>query len=375
MYMHFIPVSEPNLCGNEEAYVLACLKSTWISSRGEYINRFERRFAEYLGVKQAVVTSNGTTALHLILRALGIGPGDQVIVPTLTYVASANAVLYVGAEPVFVDCDPADWNMRVEDVWESITPRTRAIMAVHLYGALVDMAPLRELCDSRGIKLIEDAAEALGGEYMGVKAGALGDLAAFSFFGNKTITTGEGGMVTTNDDELAQRIRQLKDQGQSANRRYWHDVLGYNYRMTNIQAAIGLAQLENVDRFVSQKRKNAHLYQRYLSEPEVQHSIEKPGTLHSYWMYSILLKGPLGCYRDEFMERLRDKGVETRPFFYPIHTLPIYCQGITRDFPIAEEVSARGINLPSSTKLTEEDIIYICDQVRETLEELKRIYG
>ena len=374
MSMKFIPVSEPNLCGNEEAYVLDCLKSTWISSRGVYIDRFERLFAEYVDVKHAITASNGTTALHLTMRALGIGPGDQVIVPTLTYVASANVVLYVGAEPVFVDCDPTYWDMTVKEVEEAITPRTKAVMAVHLYGSPVDMGPIRELCRKHKITLIEDAAEALGTEDSGMKAGALGTLAAFSFFGNKTITTGEGGMITTNDDGLAQRIRQLKDQGQPPDRRYWHDIVGYNYRMTNLQAAIGLAQLENINSFVSKKRENAALYQHYLSAPEIQHSIEKPGTTHSYWMYSVLLQGQLGKYRDELMERLRNKGVETRPFFHPMHTLPIFCSNTELSFPVAENVSARGINLPSSTKITEEDVVYVCEAVQETLEELKHRY-
>ena len=369
--MRFIPVSEPNLCGNEEAYVLDCLRPTWISSRGEYIDRFERLFAEYVGVENAVTASNGTTALHLILRALGIGPGDQVIVPTLTYVATANAVRFEGGEPVFVDCDPDDWNMTVEDVQGAITSRTRAVMAVHLYGSVVDMGSLGELCRSHGISLIEDAAEALGTEYRGTKAGALADVAAFSFFGNKTITTGEGGMVTTDDAELARLIRKLKDQGQSPERRYWHDTLGYNYRMTNIQAAIGLAQMENVDKFVSKKREIAALYRCHLAVPDIQHPMERPGTLNSYWMYTVLLRQPLGDHRDEFMEMLEGKGVETRPIFHPMHTLPIYCDSRKGRFPVSEDVSSRGMNLPSSTKLTEEDVEYVAGVVKETLEELK----
>ena len=266
--MQFIPVSEPNLCGNEKAYLLDCLESTWISSRGKYVDQFEALFSEYIGVKHAVTTSNGTVSLHLILRALGISPGHEVIVPTLTYVASANSVLYVGAEPVFVDCDASTWNMDVEAVERAITDRTRAVMAVHLYGGAVDMEPLRCICQSRNIALIEDAAEALGTQYNGVKAGALGDMASFSFFANKTITTGEGGMITTDDDSLAQLIRQLKNQGEAPGKRYWHDVLGYNYRMTNLQAAVGLAQMENIATFVEAKRTIATWYRDYLSAPE-----------------------------------------------------------------------------------------------------------
>lgn len=371
----FIPVSEPNLCGNEEKYVLDCLRSTWISSRGEYIQKFEESFAEYVGVKHAVTASNGTTALHLILQASGIGPGDEVILPTLTYVACANTIIYVGANPVFVDCDPVYWNLTAEGVREAITPKTRAVMAVHLYGSPVDMAPIREMCRSRGLLLIEDAAEALGSEYRQVKAGNLGDVAAFSFFGNKTMTTGEGGMVTTDDGDLAQQIRRFKNQGQSASRSYWHDLVGFNYRMTNIQAAIGLAQLENISTFVRLKRENAERYQRYLSDPDIQHSSEMPETVHSYWMYSILLKGSMSNRRDELVDRLKSKGVETRNFFYPIHTLPMYTESRGGPFPVAENVAARGINLPSSTKLTEDDIAHVCKLVDETLGDLRRKHG
>lgn len=365
----FIPVSEPNLCGNEEAYVLDCLRSTWISSKGEYIERFERSFAEYVGVEHAVASSNGTTALHLMLHAMDIGPGDEVIVPTLTYVASANVAVYVGAKPVFVDSDPETWNMKVEEVRQAITSKTRAVMAVHLYGAAVDMKPLRKICLQAGIPLIEDAAEALGTQYQGAMAGALGDAAAFSFFGNKTITTGEGGMVTTNNGSLAQRIRRLRDQGQSPNKRYWHDEMGFNYRMTNIQAAIGLAQLENIDQLVEQKRINASLYQRFLPPEQFQHPVETAGTVNSYWMYSVLLNGEVAKSRDKFMASLMERGVETRPFFYPVHSMPMFTSGVSRSFPGAESVSARGISLPSSTRLTEEDIIFVCDAVRGTSEE------
>lgn len=375
MVTRFIPVSEPNLCGNEEKYVLDCLKSTWISSRGDYIQRFEEVFGEYLGVEHAITTSNGTTALHLILSAVDIGAGDEVILPTLTYVACANAIAYVGAKQVFVDCDPVYWNMTLEDVEKAITPKTKAVMAVHLYGSPINLGPLQELCQSRGLLLLEDAAEALGSEFMGAKAGSMGGASAFSFFGNKTMTTGEGGMITTNDGDMAELIRRLKNQGQSNSRSYWHDVIGFNYRMTNIQAAIGLAQLENLDLFVDLKRRNAALYQRYLTAPEIQHSVEQPESIHSYWMYSILLNGAAGPYRDEFVDTLKSKGIETRNFFYPIHTLPMYSQNSGGSFPVAEDVASRGINLPSSTRLSQEDVIYVCSLVNETLEELQKKHG
>lgn len=371
----FIPVSEPNLCGNEEQYVLDCLRSTWISSRGEYIQRFEDAFSEYLGVEHSVTTSNGTTALHLILNATGIGPGDEVIVPTLTYVACANAITYVGAKPIFVDCDPIYWNMTVESVENAINAKTKAVMAVHLYGSPIDMVPLKDICRRHNILLIEDAAEALGSESKGVRAGNMGDVSAFSFFGNKTMTTGEGGMVSTNDSDIADRIRRLKNQGQSTSRSYWHDLIGFNYRMTNIQAAIGLAQMENLENLVGMKRQNAGLYQNYLTDPEIQHSVEAPNSIHSYWMYSILLRGTTGPHRNEFVDALKAKGIETRNFFYPIHTLPMYANEPNASFPVAEDIASRGINLPSSTRLSEEDVIYVCNLVNETLGELQQKHG
>jgi len=311
----------------------------------------------------------------LILVAAGIGAGDEVIVPTLTYVACANAIIYVGAKPVFVDCDPVYWNMTAEHVEQAITPKTKAVMAVHLYGSPMDMLPLQELCSTRDLLLIEDAAEALGSERGGTRAGNMGDISAFSFFGNKTMTTGEGGMVTTNNGEMAEKIRRLKNQGQSTSRSYWHDLIGFNYRLTNIQAAIGLAQMENLEQLVGLKRKNAGLYQTYLTDPEIQHSIEHPDSVHSYWMYSILLTGVAGPHRNEFVDALKAKGIETRNFFYPIHTLPMYTEEANGNFQVAEDVAARGINLPSSTRLSEEDVIYVCNLVNETLGELQQKHG
>lgn len=366
-----IPVSEPNMLGNEEKYVLDCLQSTWISSRGEYIEKFERSMAQYLEVETAVATSSGTTALHLILLALGIGPGDQVIVPTLTYVACANTITYVGAEPVFVDANEYDWNMDTDLISDLITEKTKAIMAVHLYGAVSDIESLKNICDNHGLYLIEDAAEALGAEYMNLKAGSFGDLSAFSFFGNKTITTGEGGLIATSNASLADQIRRLRNQGQSHHSRYWHDVIGYNYRMTNIQAAIGLAQVENISFLTEQKRRIASYYQKYLQHPDITHPVQRDNTKHGYWMYSILLKGDLSHIRDLLMENLMKKGVETRPFFYPMHLLPMFSVEHPNTLPVSEDLAARGLNIPSSTTLDTEDITYISEVIIETLEETK----
>ncbi len=246
----FIPVSAPSFLGNEKRYVNECLDSTWISSIGAFIEELERRFSSYCEVGHAVSCCNGTVALHLALLGIGIGPGDEVLVPSLTYVASANAVRYCGAEPVFVDSDPRTWNLDPADLQRKITSRTRAVMAVHLYGKPAPMREILEIARARRIAVVEDAAEAIGASYDGRPVGALSDVAAFSFFGNKVITCGEGGMVVTGDEALARKIRQLKGQGQDFERRYWFPVVGYNYRMTNIQAALGLAQLEKIDEYL-----------------------------------------------------------------------------------------------------------------------------
>ncbi|EFG9803382.1 GDP-perosamine synthase RfbE/PerA, partial [Escherichia coli] len=241
------PVYQPSLTGKEKEYVNECLDSTWISSKGNYIQKFENKFAEQNHVQYATTVSNGTVALHLALLALGISEGDEVIVPTLTYIASVNAIKYTGATPIFVDSDNETWQMSVSDIEQKITNKTKAIMCVHLYGHPCDMEQIVELAKSRNLFVIEDCAEAFGSKYKGKYVGTFGDISTFSFFGNKTITTGEGGMVVTNDKTLYDRCLHFKGQGLAVHRQYWHDVIGYNYRMTNICAAIGLAQLEQAD--------------------------------------------------------------------------------------------------------------------------------
>jgi perosamine synthetase len=262
----FIPVAEPLLDGNELAYVSDCITSGWVSSIGDYIPRLERDFACFCGVKHAIAASNGTTALHLALAVLGIGPGMEVIVPTLTFIATANVVHYTGATPIFADSDPRTGNLDPADVARKITPATRAIIPVHLYGHPADMDAISALARAHNLAVIEDAAEAHGAEYKGRRVGALGQLAAFSFYGNKIITTGEGGMITTDDDALAAQARSLRDHGMSPTRRYWHPVIGYNYRLTNLQAALGVAQMERIVEFIARKRAIAALYQQYLAD-------------------------------------------------------------------------------------------------------------
>ena len=358
----FIPVAAPALVGREKEYVLDCLDSTWISSGGKYIERFEAAFAEFCGVRHAVSCCNGTVALHLALLAAGVGPGDEVIVPTLTFVATANAVAYCGATPVFADSEEETWNMDVGRVRELVTPRTKGVIAVHVYGHPTDMDPLVELARERGLFLIEDAAEAHGADYRGRRVGSIGDLATFSFYGNKIVTTGEGGMVVTGDDRLAAHVRQLKGQGQDPDRRYWFPMLGYNYRMTNIEAAIGLAQMERIEWHTARRREVAALYRKHLGDfPQFRLSPEAPWARNAYWINCVVLAEDFPVPRDEVMRRLAERGVETRPFFYPMHTLPMYRERAAgRSFPVADRLAARGFNVPSSATLTEEDVSYVC---------------
>lgn len=355
----FIPVAEPALVGNERKYVDDCLDSSWISSNGKYIGLFEKAFAEFCGVKYAIACANGTVALHAALVGLGIGPGDEVIVPTLTYVATANAVTYCGADPLFVDSELETWNLDPRLIEAKITERTRCIVPVHLYGHPANMDPILDLARRHHLFVLEDAAEAHGAEYKGKCVGSLGDAAVFSFYGNKVITTGEGGMVVTDDAVLAARIRQVKGQGMDPERRYWFPMVGYNYRMTNIEAAIGLAQLERVDWQIARRRENAYWYKQFLSNcPGLTLMPEQPWAKSVFWMYSVVLDSIAPISRDRLMRVLLEQKIETRPFFYPLHSLPMYDR--EEAYPVAEALANRGINLPSSAKLRHEDVQYVC---------------
>lgn len=348
--MKYIPVYQPDLSGNERKYALECLDSTWISSKGRFINEFESGFAAYTGVPHAVSVCNGTVALHLALLALGIGPGDEVIVQSLTYIASVNAIRYVGATPVFCDSLSDTWQMDPDNVEKLIGPRTRAVMAVHLYGGACEMPRLLALCERHKLKLIEDCAEAIGTTIDGKHVGNFGDVAAFSFFGNKTITTGEGGMVICRDPALDATLRHLRGQGLANNREYWHDVIGYNYRMTNICAAIGLAQLERIHEILKAKAVLAQRYREALSNAPVVFQARTIGEVSSHWMVSILAPGMAD--RDRLRAALAAAGVETRPIFHPVHTMPMYNNGKT-NLPVAQSIAARGINLPSWHNLSD----------------------
>lgn len=365
MAREFLPVAEPDLSGNELKYATECIKSTWISSIGEFITRFEKQFAQFCGVRHCIATSNGTTALHLILHCLGIGPGDEVIVPALTFVATANAVVYTGATPVFIDSEDKTWNIDVKSIEEKITSRTKAIIVVHLYGHPANMDPIIELAKGHNLIVIEDAAEAHGAEYKGKRVGGLAEFGCFSFYANKIITTGEGGAITTNSDEYAERLRFLRDHSMSSEKRYWHPELGFNYRITNLQAAIGVAQMERIDEFIQKKIDNAELYNSLLSDIKgITIPPSEPWAKNVYWMYSILIEESFGVVRDDVMSLLRKQGIDTRPFFYPLHTLPHYAGGRER-LPVAEEIATKGINLPSATTLQKEDIVRIADAIRK----------
>jgi perosamine synthetase len=367
MTARWIPVAAPALIGREREYVLDCLDSTWISSTGQYLDRFESGFAEFCGVRHAIACCNGTVAVHLALMAHGVAPGDEVIVPTLTYVASANPITYCGAVPVFVDAEADTWNMDPSLIEAAISPRTRGIVVVHLYGHPVDMDPILEIAERHQLWIIEDAAEAHGARYRGRLVGSIGSLATFSFYGNKIITTGEGGMVVCDDDRLARTVRQLRGQGQDFHRRYWFPVVGFNYRMTNVAAAIGLAQLERINWHISRRREIASWYREELGdEPGIVLSPEEPWAQSAFWIICALLDAERFGDRDELMRRLADQGIETRPFFYPLHTLPMYrAASESKEFPIAEDLARRGLNLPSSATLTRDDVAYVSAALRQ----------
>jgi perosamine synthetase len=364
-----IPVATPVLDGRETEYVMECLQSGWISSIGRFIGDFERAFADYCGVRHAVACNNGTTALHLALVGLGVGPGDEVIVPTLTYIASANTVTYCGATPVFVDSDPVTFNIDPAKLEAAITPRTKAIMPVHLYGHPADMDPILEIARRHGLFVLEDAAEAVGATYKGRRTGSLADCAAFSFFGNKIITTGEGGMVTTDDDALAERLRLYRGQGMDPQRRYWFPVIGFNYRMTNVAAAIGLAQLERIEHHLAARRRVAQAYDTRLAalDNRLSRPATEPWATNAFWMYTILISPDAQIGRDAVMTALDARGIETRPVFHPLDGLPPYAHLAGGPYPTARDIAARGINLPTHAELTEADFDRIAAALAEIL--------
>ncbi|MDR1484376.1 MAG: DegT/DnrJ/EryC1/StrS family aminotransferase [Planctomycetaceae bacterium] len=359
--MYQYPVYRPSLDGNEKKYVNECIDSTWISSRGKFVTEFEKQFSQAIGVEHSIAVTNGTTAIHLAMLALGISHNDEVIVPTLTYIASVNPIRYVGAIPVFADSLVETWQLDPTDIAKKISPRTKAIIVVHLYGQPCEMNEICVLAKQHGLFVIEDCAEAFGSLYHGQSVGNFGDIATFSFFGNKTITCGEGGMVSTNDETLYDRCQHFKGQGLAQYREYWHDVVGYNFRMTNIAAAIGLAQLEQANVFIEKKRCIARWYIEGLQGLPIEYQHEQSHSKHSYWMFSILAEDRV--VRDQLREYLKNNGIETRPLFFPVHTMPMYADKFQKH-PVAENLSWCGINLPSYPALEQSDVILICQTIR-----------
>jgi perosamine synthetase len=369
MSSEFIPVCEPNLGGRELEYVTKAVSGGWISSSGSYVAEFEREFAKYLGVPHAVTTTSGTTALHLALVAAGIGPGDEVIIPSFTMIASAFAVCYTGAKPVFVDSDITNWNIDPSLVAAKVTKKTKAIMPVHVYGHACDMDELQKIADAHGLLVIEDAAEAIGSYYKGRKCGAIGDINCFSLFANKLITTGEGGMVVARDDRFIERLRYYKNLcfPLDGSRRYVHDEIGFNYRMPNVLAAIGLAQLERADFYLECRRSNAVRYNALLKgQRGITIPPEAPWTSSSYWMYSILIGDDFGMGRDEVMKRLKSAGIETRSFFVSMHRQPAlakYGCDVSGQYPVTDELARTGLYLPSTSGLSDAQIARIVKEL------------
>ncbi len=366
-----IPVNEPVVGERETEYVLDCMRSGWISSGGEYVSRFERAWARYCGVEHGIALSNGTAALFAAVAVLGLGPGDEVIMPSFTIIGCAHAVLAVGAIPVLVDSDARTWCMDAGQVAERITPKTRAIMAVHIYGHPVDMDPIRELARRHGLAVIEDAAEAHGAEYKSARAGSLGDLACFSFYANKILTTGEGGMVVTDDADLAARVRSYINLAFRTERRFYHTEVGYNHRLTNVQAAIGLAQAEDFEWRVERKREIGKHYVELLADVEgLTLPSEMPWARSVYWMVGIVVGEACGLDAAELARRLRAQGVETRPFFLGMHEQPVlHERGLFAGerYPVAERLARQGLYLPSGLSLTDEQIETVACRVKEAV--------
>jgi perosamine synthetase len=357
----FVPVNEPLLDGNEKKYLCECIDTGWISSEGPYVKQFEEQFAARIGRKHGIAVSNGSVALDAAVTALGLGPGDEVILPTFTIISCAAAILRAGAAPVLVDCDPDTWNMDVHQIKGKITSKTKAIMVVHIYGLPVDMEPVIALAEEYGLQIIEDAAEMHGQTYRGIPCGSFGTISTFSFYPNKHITTGEGGMILTDNDEIADRCRSLRNLCFQPRKRFVHEELGWNMRMSNLQAALGVAQLERLDEFILRKRHMGERYTELLADiPGLQLPISQTDYASNiYWVYGVVLKEDIPFDAAEAMQRLGQFKIGTRPFFWPMHEQPIFQKlGILENtsYPGAEKIARRGFYIPSGIALTNEQI-------------------
>jgi perosamine synthetase len=371
--MNFIPVNEPVLDGNEKKYLLECIETGWISSEGAFVNQFEEQFAAKVDRRYGIAVSNGSAALDVAIATLEIGQGDEVILPTFTIISCAAAIVRAGAIPVVIDCDPVTWNMDVSQIEGKITSKTKAVMIVHIYGLPVDLEPLLAIAYKHGLKIIEDAAEMHGQTYKGLPCGSFGDISTFSFYSNKHITTGEGGMLVTDNAEIATRCRSLRNLCFQPQQRFFHEELGWNYRMTNLQAALGIAQLERIDEFVIRKHTMGRKYTELLADiPGLQLPVAKTDYANNiYWVFGLVLKDEIQFSVSEVMMYLKEHNIGTRPFFWPMHEQPVFRKmGLFNNetCPISEKISRRGFYIPSGLALTEKQLQRVASTLREALE-------
>jgi perosamine synthetase len=357
-----IPISQPSITQKEIDYVTDAITSGWVSSLGKYINEFEKNFASFCNTEYALTTSNGTAALHLTLVALGITSGDEVLVPDFTFVSTASAVKYVGAKVVTVDIEEDTLCIDPKAIEKAITPKTKAIIPVHIYGHPANMEEINKIAKKNNLFVVEDAAEAHGSEIHGKRVGGLSDAGIFSFYGNKIMTSGEGGMITTNNEELYQKMKRLRDHAMSENKRYWHEEVGFNYRMTNLQAALGVAQFDRVDELLAKKKEIFEWYKEGLKDIQgIRLNSQKNGYKNVYWMVCLELTDYDENKRNEFMNKLKKKNIDSRPFFYPVSDMPMYD---VSDTPITHKISQRGVNLPSYFDITKEQVDYIVTNIK-----------
>ena len=371
----FIPVNEPLLNGNEKKYLCECIDTGWISSEGPFVKEFESKFSKTVNREFGISVTNGTAALEIAVRAIGITEGDEIIMPTFTIISCAEAVTRVGGVPVLVDSDPDTWNMCVDQIESKITPKTKAIMVVHIYGLPVDMDKVLDIAKRHNLKIVEDAAEMHGQTYNGRPCGSFGDISIFSFYPNKHITTGEGGMIVTNNEELAEKCRSLRNLCFQKNVRYVHEELSGNYRFTNLQAAVGLAQLERLEKFVEKKRNMGRKYTELLKDVKgIKLPKEYEGDNQNiYWVFGIVLGDEIKCDNREFVKKLGEKGVGSRTFFWCMHEQPVYTErGLFKNekYPVAEKLARKGLYIPSGLALTDEQINRGSDVVKHLIAEL-----
>jgi perosamine synthetase len=368
----FIPVNEPLFDGNEKKYLNDCIDTGWVSSEGPYVDLFEKKFAKKIGRKHAISVANGTAALDIAIEAIGIKKNDEIIVPSFTIISCILQVLRVGAVPVFVDADPITWNMDIKQIESKINDKTKAIMVVHIYGLPVDMEPVLDICKSYNLRLIEDSAEMIGQTYMDKPCGSFGDISTYSFYSNKHVTTGEGGMIFTDEDNLAKKCRELRNLCFLKEKRFFHENLGWNYRMTNLQAAVGVAQLEQLEKFIKKKRHIGLLYNKLLSLlPGVQLPLASTNYSENiYWVYGLVLKDSVPFSAEEIINLLAKNNIGSRPFFFPLHQQPVLKKlGYFKEqsFPVAEKLSNRGFYLPSGLALTDQQIYQVSEKLLKIL--------